>query len=186
MLNQFKFEPDPLEKARGDYKALNHFQLVGKNLNDLELKMHNRDTELFLAAQNTVHLRNKYNELKGKDEAAIIKEANKNLEAADAADTTEEKVTPFIDSERKSTLYFRVIKSRSEVYDIITRSFSRKSRWNELPHGLDLRNSWNLLWTWSKIKSDVSKLLCWQRANHFIGAKNVSRKDFLKRNIERA
>jgi len=26
----------------------------------------------------------------------------------------------------------------------------------------------------------------WQRANHFMGAKNVSRKDFLKINIERA
>ena len=91
-----------------------------------------------------------------------------------------------IDDSRKASLYFRVIKSRSEVYDIITRSFSRKSRWNELPHGLDLRNSWNLLWTWSKIKSDVTKLLVWQRANHFMGAKNVSRKDFLKLNIERA
>jgi len=72
------------------------------------------------------------------------------------------------------------------VYDIISRAFSRKKRWNELPHGLDLRNSWNLLWTWSKIKIDISKLLVWQKINHFTGAKNLSRKDFLKRNIERA
>jgi len=83
-------------------------------------------------------------------------------------------------------LYFRVVKNRTEVYDIISRAFSRKRQWNELPHGLDLRNSWNLLWTWSKIKIDISKLLVWQKANHFSGAKNVSRKDFLKRNIERA
>jgi tubulin polyglutamylase TTLL5 len=88
-----------------------------------------------------------------------------------------------IDPDRRATLYFRVIKSRSEVYDIITRSFSRKKRWNELPHGLDLRNSWNLLWTWSKIKSDISRLLVWQRANHFMGSKNLSRKDFLKINL---
>ena len=32
----------------------------------------------------------------------------------------------------------------------------------------------------------MSRLLVWQKVNHFIGAKNVSRKDFLKRNIERA
>lgn len=87
---------------------------------------------------------------------------------------------------KESTLFFRVVKNRTEVYDIITRAFSRKKRWNELPHGLDLRNSWNLLWTWSKIKIDISKLLVWQRCNHFSGAKNVSRKDFLKKNLERA
>ena len=32
----------------------------------------------------------------------------------------------------------------------------------------------------------MSKLLVFQRINHFSGAKNVSRKDFLKRNIEMA
>ena len=88
--------------------------------------------------------------------------------------------------QKESQLYYRVVKTKSEVYDIITRSFSRKSQWDELPHGLDLRNSWNLMWVWSKIKSDISRLLAWQRCNHFMGAKNVSRKDFLKRNIERA
>jgi tubulin polyglutamylase TTLL5 len=91
-----------------------------------------------------------------------------------------------VNPDKKSELFFRVIKSKSEVYDIITRSFSRKKRWNELPHGLDLRNSWNLMWSWSKIKSDISRLLVWQKVNHFSGSKNVSRKDFLKRNIERA
>tara|TARA_B110000285_G_C14925687_1_gene514884 strand:+ start:157 stop:624 length:468 start_codon:yes stop_codon:yes gene_type:complete len=91
-----------------------------------------------------------------------------------------------VNPDKKSELFFRVIKSKAEVYDIITRSFSRKKRWNELPHGLDLRNSWNLMWSWSKIKSDISKLLVWQKVNHFSGSKNVARKDFLKRNIERA
>ena len=42
------------------------------------------------------------------------------------------------------------------------------------------------MWVWSKLQRDMSRLLVWQRANHFIGAKNVSRKDFVKRNIERA
>jgi tubulin polyglutamylase TTLL5 len=66
-----------------------------------------------------------------------------------------------IDHSRKSSLYFRVIKSRSEVYDIISRSFSRKQKWSELPHGLDLRNSWNLIWTWSKLNADNTKFLVW-------------------------
>jgi len=97
-----------------------------------------------------------------------------------------QQIDKLIDFERKPTLFYRVIKNKTEVYDIITRSFARKPRWNELPHGLDLRNTWNLLWSWSKIKSDLMKLLVFQRANHFIGAKNVSRKDFLKSNIERS
>jgi len=62
----------------------------------------------------------------------------------------------------------------------------KKRTWAELPHGLDLRNNWNLLWTWGKIKIDTTKLLVWQRCNHFSGSKNVSRKDCLKKNIERA
>jgi len=34
--------------------------------------------------------------------------------------------------------------------DIITRSFMRKMQWSELPHGIGLKTSWNVLWTWSK------------------------------------
>jgi tubulin polyglutamylase TTLL5 len=49
-----------------------------------------------------------------------------------------------------SSLYFRVIKTKEEVYDIITRSFMRKPNWAELPHGISLKTSWNVLWTWSK------------------------------------
>lgn len=51
---------------------------------------------------------------------------------------------------QKFNLYFRVVKTKDEVYDIITRSFMRKTNWSELPHGLGLKTSWNLLWTWSK------------------------------------
>ena len=128
---------------------------------------------------------NRYRELKEMDQDAINKEAAALTEAAATA-PSHANPNSLIDHDRKSQLYFRVIKTKTEVYDIITRSFSRKPKWNELPHGLDLRNSWNLMWVWSKIKSDISRLLVWQRCNHFIGAKNVSRKDFLKRNIERA
>jgi hypothetical protein len=95
-----------------------------------------------------MHLREKFKALKSKDENQILKEA---LDI--------KKITTLIDFDRKPTLFFRVIKNKTEVYDIITRSFARKPRWSELPHGLDLRNTWNLLWSWSKIKSDLQKLL---------------------------
>ena len=39
------------------------------------------------------------------------------------------------------TLFYRVVKNKSEVYDIITRSFLRKTCWNELPHGMNLKTS---------------------------------------------
>jgi len=58
-------------------------------------------------------------------------------------------------------LFFRVVKNKQEVYDIITKSLMKKRTWAELPHGLDLRNNWNLLWTWGKIKIDTTKLLVW-------------------------
>ena len=180
LMNQkVKFDLHPLEKGYKDhlsnYNVPNHFTLVGKNLNEMELEIESRDREeMMMAAQGQVQLREKYQQMKGKDEKQIVRDA---LEKTAATG-------PFKD--RQSSLYFRVIKNRSEVYDIITRSFSRKKRWNELPHGLDLRNSWNLIWTWSKMNADITKLLVWQRTNHFIGAKNVSRKDFLKVNIERA
>jgi tubulin polyglutamylase TTLL5 len=43
-----------------------------------------------------------------------------------------------------------VVRNKSEVYDIINRTFLRRMGWNELPHGMALKTSWNLLWTWSK------------------------------------
>lgn len=127
-------------------------------------------------------MRNNFESLKAKDVDERVREAQEKTGGQQPGDAA----GGFIDAERESSLYFRVVKNRSEVYDIISRAFGRKKRWDELPHGLDLRNVWNLLWTWSKIKIDITKLLVWQRCNHFNGAKNVSRKDFLKRNIERA
>ena len=85
--------------------------------------------------------------------------------------------------ERDATLFYRVVKNKTEVYDIISRGFGKKRGWQELPHGLDLRNSWNFMWSWSKITLDLTKLFAFQKVNHFRGNKNVSRKDFLKRNI---
>jgi hypothetical protein len=82
-------------------------------------------------------------------------------------------------------MYYRVVRARPEVYDIVSRSFAKLKGWSELPHGMNLRHSWNVMWTWSKPQVELSKLCVWQAVNHFPESKNFSRKDLLKVNIER-
>jgi hypothetical protein len=118
-------------------------------------------------------------------------EAAKNLASENVGESptkggSKQQMSKLLVKERPASLFFRVVKNKEEVYDIITHSFSRKQGWNELPHGMDLRHSWNFMWSWSKLTIDLTRLLAFQRVNHFSGNKNVSRKDFLKRNIERA
>ena len=93
--------------------------------------------------------------LKNMDEQDVVKENIDKIRAELAKNDT------LIDHEWEATLFFRVVKNKPEVYDIITWAFSRKKRYNELPTGLDLRNSWNFMWSWSKIWIDISKLLVW-------------------------
>eukprot|EP00811_Abedinium_folium_P033004 NODE_5_length_4757_cov_5.951836.p1 GENE.NODE_5_length_4757_cov_5.951836~~NODE_5_length_4757_cov_5.951836.p1 ORF type:complete len:1291 (+),score=199.12 NODE_5_length_4757_cov_5.951836:128-4000(+) len=81
--------------------------------------------------------------------------------------------------------YYKVVQSRAEVYDIVTRMLHQKDGWEELPHGLGLGNTWNLCWTWSKPKVDYSRLCVWQKINHFPDNKHLTRKDCLKRSIDR-
>jgi len=54
--------------------------------------------------------------MKQKDVNDIVKEAAEKATSANA----------MIDSDRESFLFFRVVKNRTEVYDIISRAFSRK------------------------------------------------------------
>lgn len=81
--------------------------------------------------------------------------------------------------------YYKVVQNRSEVYDIVTRVLHRMDGWEELPHGLGLSNVWNLCWTWSKPKLDYSRLCAWQKVNHFPENRHLTRKDCLKRTIDR-
>ena len=118
-----------------------------------------------MAAVTQQQLRQKYKEMKNKGQDEINRDAQ--ALAAAPADQTDDiesidtSETPKPAQGPKSALYFRVVKTKTEVYDIITRSFTRKPMWNELPHGLDLRNSWNLMWMWSKLQRDMSRLLVW-------------------------
>lgn len=68
------------------------------------------------------------------------------------------------------------------ISDVITKKLPH---WVQLPSGLGLGLSWNLLWTWSKPHINMSHLLIWQRVNHFEDSRQLSRKDLLKKNIQR-
>lgn len=84
------------------------------------------------------------------------------------------------------SLHYRVKSSRSEVFNIITDVFNNYlPSWEALPSGLGLGVSWNLLWTWSKPRINMTHLLVWQRVNHFEDSKQLTRKDLLKRNLQR-
>jgi tubulin polyglutamylase TTLL5 len=48
---------------------------------------------------------------------------------------------------------------------------------------MNLKSTWNLLWTWAKPQIDFKKLFIFQKVNHFPNNKNLSRKDMLKKNI---
>ena len=82
-------------------------------------------------------------------------------------------------------LFYRVIRQKEDVYDIVNSTFHRTNDWFELPHGMDLKVSWNLLWTWSKPIVELSLLCKFQKFNHYLGNREIARKDLLKKNIER-
>ena len=63
-------------------------------------------------------------------------------------------------------LTYRVKSQRPEVVsilkDVITKQPSM-THWEELPSGLGLGLSWNLLWTWNKPRLNPAHLLVWQK-----------------------
>ncbi|KAF4691106.1 hypothetical protein FOZ60_016209 [Perkinsus olseni] len=82
-------------------------------------------------------------------------------------------------------IYYKVVQSRVEVYDVVSRSLAGNPDFAELPHGCRIGPVWNLLWTWGRPNIDYSKLFVWQKVNHFPDSKFLSRKDCLKRCIDR-
>jgi hypothetical protein len=50
ILTKYQFDADPLAKSYLDYKTPNHYIISGKQWNELELEMKNRDNELMIQA----------------------------------------------------------------------------------------------------------------------------------------
>ena len=86
---------------------------------------------------------------------------------------------------KASTLHYRVKSSRPEVYNLVVDVFAgHLPQWVELPSGFGLAG-WNLLWTWSRPRVNLAQMVVWQRYNHFFDSKQLTRKDLLKRNLQR-
>ena len=88
---------------------------------------------------------------------------------------------------KQNQLFFRISSNRSEVSSIIRDALVqiRDKNWIEYPYGDQIESSWNLLWTWSRPKIDYSKLLVFQRVNHFPNSRQLTRKDLLKKILEK-
>lgn len=83
-------------------------------------------------------------------------------------------------------LHYKIKSSRPEVVNIVSDVFNNILHgWEQLPSGLGLGMSWNLLWTWQKPRLNMNQLLTWQRVNHFHDSKQLTRKDLLKKNLQR-
>ncbi|CAM9123029.1 unnamed protein product, partial [Phaeothamnion confervicola] len=88
-----------------------------------------------------------------------------------------------------ATLHYRLATTgRPEVYNIIkdVLASGAAGQWEELPAGLGLKATWNLLWTWSRPRIDYGSLLTWQKVNHFPSSRELTRKDLLSRHLARA
>ena len=85
----------------------------------------------------------------------------------------------------KNKLFFRVVLSRPEIYDIVCYTLYHYSEWSELPHGLSLGQCWNLLWTYGAPGVDFNKIFSFQKVNHLINSRTVHRKDLLQKQINR-
>jgi len=117
---------------------------------------------------------------------------------SDAASTSSEAANSLVYPGSAAALHYRVNAStRSEVYDIVSDALKdwpgnvfnnggeehEEEAWVELPNGLGLGTTWNLLWTWSRPGINYSSLLAWQKVNHFPGSRELTRKDYLKRYV---
>ncbi|CAB1119817.1 unnamed protein product [Ectocarpus sp. CCAP 1310/34] len=78
-----------------------------------------------------------------------------------------------------SALHYRVnSKARPEVYNIVTDVLNNRcQQWEELPTGLGLKTTWNLLWTWSKPHIQYSSLLTWQKVITVLSVRSMSATD---------
>lgn len=89
------------------------------------------------------------------------------------------------DNQLQTKLFFRVVLSRPEIYDIVCYVLGIREDWTELPHGLALGYCWNLLWTYAPPNIDFTRIFSFQKVNHLINNRTIHRKDMLKKHIMR-
>jgi tubulin polyglutamylase TTLL5 len=86
--------------------------------------------------------------------------------------------------DEESLLFYRIKSHRPEVVDIVSKSLSHRqmSQWEEAQEGA----LWNLMWTWGMpTATDFDQLLVFQKISRFRKTRGLTRKDLLKKNIQR-
>lgn len=81
--------------------------------------------------------------------------------------------------------YLRIASSHKEVINIVRRALSTNPRWREVPPEYGNAPVWNLMWAWGKPPINRNYLMTVQKVNHFKHAKELTRKDLLKKNLAR-
>ena len=61
-----------------------------------------------------------------------------------------------------------------------------QGQWHEMPADVGLGHCFNLLWTWRQPQVDVQSLLLCQKINRFRGTRCLTRKDLLKKSIQKS
>jgi len=69
---------------------------------------------------------------------------------------------------------------------LVKKLLHQRNQWAELPHGLELKQTWSLFWSSARIELDLLKLMVFQKVNHLPGASQLTNPFLLKRNLQRA
>lgn len=147
-------------------------------VDDLSLKIINSETNTIQSRIEKLSEKLMYDNSNMSDEKLYLIKKMLELQKQTIKSDNKESIT-------KNSLFFKVILSRPEIYDIVSYCIGLKPDWRELPHGMMLGNSWNIMWTYSSPNIDLSKLLIFQKVNHLINNRFIGRKDLLKKSIER-
>lgn len=81
--------------------------------------------------------------------------------------------------------YIRIASSHKEVTYIVRRALALDPRWQEVPAHFGNAPVWNLMWSWGKPPIYRNLLLTFQKVNHFKQARELTRKDMIKKNLSR-
>ena len=85
--------------------------------------------------------------------------------------------------------FYKVVSTREEIDGIIsaalTRNVPNHFNWKALPQNMGIESSWNLLWTWKRPCIDTHKLLSFQKISRFFKTSGLTRKDLLKKSLQR-
>ena len=93
----------------------------------------------------------------------------------------------FLGEDVENCRFYRINSRRPEVRALLDEVFSHHalSEWNELPEHIST-SSWNLLWTWGLPSASLyDNLLVFQKINRYRQTKGLTRKDLLKKCMQR-